>query len=244
MMQKLLNNIHVIVILSVLVVLSFPLIALGVKFQLWHFRAAFAMLGGVAVTGAILFLLNGLAFLGAQKLNLGRAKAASLLSIMVLIIPLGFLGLNAVKAKQVPFIHDISTDGVNPPMFRHAGTIRGEVENSLEYDPATYTLQASGYPDIKSSTFKGGVEQWSALTVEGIKAQGWSVTFNDGHGHIEATDQSFWFGFVDDIVIRLTATDGAVVFDMRSVSRVGKSDLGKNAERIRQLQGWLLDQQT
>ena len=244
MMQKLLSNIHVIAILSVLVVLTFPLIALGVKFQFWPFRTAFALLGGVAVTGAILFLLNGLAFLGAQKLNQGRVKMVSLVSIVILIIPLGFLGLNALKAKQVPFIHDITTDGVNPPTFQHAFAIRGEVENSLDYDTATFALQAAGYPDIQPSILKGSIEQWSALVLEGIKTQGWVVTFNDNNGRIEAMDESFWFGFVDDIVIRLTPQEGSVVLDMRSVSRVGKSDLGKNAERIRRLQAWLRHQQT
>ena len=43
---------------------------------------------------------------------------------------------------------------------------------------------------------------------------------------------SFWFGFVDDIVIRVRATESGSEVDLRSVSRVGRSDLGANAARI------------
>ncbi|MED5380426.1 MAG: DUF1499 domain-containing protein, partial [Pseudomonadota bacterium] len=48
----------------------------------------------------------------------------------------------------------------------------------------------------------------------------------------EATDTTAWFGFKDDVVIRLTAKSDDTLVDIRSKSRVGKSDLGKNAERI------------
>ena len=52
-------------------------------------------------------------------------------------------------------------------------------------------------------------------------------------GRIEATDTTLWFGFKDDIVVRVTAQDSASRIDVRSVSRVGKSDVGTNASRIR-----------
>src|SRR5437667_189642 len=68
---------------------------------------------------------------------------------------------------------------------------------------------------------------------------GWEVTGRDsagggGGGRIEATATTAWFGFKDDVVIRVTprGADSAVV-DMRSKSRVGKSDVGANAARIR-----------
>jgi uncharacterized protein (DUF1499 family) len=64
---------------------------------------------------------------------------------------------------------------------------------------------------------------------------GWKVIDSDAStGRIEATDQTFWYGFIDDIVVRITpsAADGARV-DIRSVSRVGKSDIGTNARRVR-----------
>ena len=52
-------------------------------------------------------------------------------------------------------------------------------------------------------------------------------------GRIEAVARTLWFGFEDDVVIRVRATAAGSRIDMRSRSRVGVSDLGANAERIR-----------
>lgn len=49
---------------------------------------------------------------------------------------------------------------------------------------------------------------------------------------IEATDTTFWFGFKDDVIIRITGDTMSCRVDMRSVSRVGMSDVGVNADRI------------
>ena len=63
---------------------------------------------------------------------------------------------------------------------------------------------------------------------------GWEVVDADvGTGVIEATDTTLWFGFKDDVVIRITPTTAGSRIDMRSLSRVGRSDVGANAARIR-----------
>ena len=63
---------------------------------------------------------------------------------------------------------------------------------------------------------------------------GWVIVdANAAEGRIETTDTTFWFGFKDDIVIRITPADHGSRVDIRSVSRVGKSDVGTNAKRIR-----------
>ena len=62
---------------------------------------------------------------------------------------------------------------------------------------------------------------------------------NPGDGRIEATDETFWFGFKDDVVVRVRAEGSGSVIDVRSVSRVGQSDLGKNAQRISEILGAL-----
>ncbi|MEO1017728.1 MAG: DUF1499 domain-containing protein, partial [Pseudomonadota bacterium] len=52
---------------------------------------------------------------------------------------------------------------------------------------------------------------------------------------IEAVDQTGWFGFQDDVVVTLEHRQpNGVAVDMRSVSRIGISDVGKNAERVRE----------
>ena len=63
---------------------------------------------------------------------------------------------------------------------------------------------------------------------------GWEiVAANAEEGRIEATDTTLWFGFKDDVVVRIQARDDESLLDVRSVSRVGKSDVGTNAQRIR-----------
>jgi uncharacterized protein (DUF1499 family) len=66
------------------------------------------------------------------------------------------------------------------------------------------------------------------------RAMGWEIVAAEpGEGRIEATDTTMWFGFKDDIVIRIVPEGEGSRLDIRSMSRVGKSDLGKNADRIR-----------
>ena len=59
------------------------------------------------------------------------------------------------------------------------------------------------------------------------------VAAEPGVGRIEATDQTRWFGFKDDVVIRVTEADGGSRVDIRSKSRIGRNDFGTNAKRVR-----------
>ena len=63
---------------------------------------------------------------------------------------------------------------------------------------------------------------------------GWEVLAADPAAlRIEATDRSLWFGFADDIVVRVTpAGENGSRIDVRSLSRVGIGDLGVNARRV------------
>ena len=62
---------------------------------------------------------------------------------------------------------------------------------------------------------------------------GWTiVAADDAAGRIEASDRSRWFGFTDDIVVRITPSGSGSRIDLRSSSRLGRSDFGVNAARI------------
>jgi uncharacterized protein (DUF1499 family) len=64
---------------------------------------------------------------------------------------------------------------------------------------------------------------------------GWEIVAADpATGRIEATATTLWFGFKDDIVVRVSASEQGSRIDVRSVSRVGRSDIGTNAKRIRE----------
>ena len=63
---------------------------------------------------------------------------------------------------------------------------------------------------------------------------GWEIVASDPKSlRIEATDTTPWFGFKDDVVVRLANSPSGSKIDVRSVSRVGKSDVGTNARRIK-----------
>ena len=64
---------------------------------------------------------------------------------------------------------------------------------------------------------------------------GWHiVAAKSEEGRIEATATTLWFGFKDDVVIRIMPTAAGSRLDIRSKSRVGLSDVGVNAARIRE----------
>jgi len=95
-------------------------------------------------------------------------------------------------------------------------------------------LQTKAYPEIRPVIINETPEAAFAKALETAKVMGWKIKETDqASGLIDATETSSWYGFKDDIAIRLGASaGGGTVVNVRSVSRVGVSDLGKNAERI------------
>ncbi len=60
------------------------------------------------------------------------------------------------------------------------------------------------------------------------------VSYNPAKGIIEATATTPIFGFRDDVVIRIESEKlNQTRIDVHSVSRVGETDYGSNADRIR-----------
>lgn len=71
-----------------------------------------------------------------------------------------------------------------------------------------------------------------------VESRQWEIAEADlNEGRIEATEKLPWFGFRDDVVIRIEPDNGFTRFDMRSKSRIGRGDLGVNAKRILQFTG-------
>jgi len=95
-------------------------------------------------------------------------------------------------------------------------------------------LQRKAYPDIQPIRVELPPEQAFQKALNTVKARGWTlIEANAGEGRIEASDNTRWFGFVDDVVIRVRAEGGGSRVDVRSVSRIGFGDIGQNAKRIR-----------
>jgi len=140
------------------------------------------------------------------------------------------------KAEGVPPIHDITTDPFNPPNFVALLPLRLAMPNGANYGGgAVAARQQQGYPDIKSLILKEPPAEAVQHAIDAARACGWEIVASDArNGRVEATDTTAWFGFKDDIVVRVRGlADGGSRVDVRSVSRVGRSDLGANAARVR-----------
>jgi uncharacterized protein (DUF1499 family) len=138
-------------------------------------------------------------------------------------------------ANKVPPIHDISTDTENPPRFVAVLPLRAGAANPVEYEgEAIAKQQRTAYPDIQSLNVAEPPLAAFQRALTAARNLGWEiVAAMPNEGRIEATDTTIWFGFKDDIVVRVVPAGGGSRVDVRSVSRLGESDLGKNAERVR-----------
>ena len=147
-------------------------------------------------------------------------------------------------AMTVPAIHDITTDTDDPPLFVAILPRRAGALNPPEYlGGEVAAKQREAYPDLQPLVVDEPIAEVFADALEEVKDKGWELVAADREaGRIEATATTFWFGFKDDVVLRFRAEGPSRTrVDMRSKSRVGKSDVGTNARRIREFLGELRD---
>lgn len=205
------------------------LLSLGNAFGLLRY-GAFAALGAAGL-GLVALLIAAFtrralpALLGSLVILAGGSLAAG-------------PWLQLQQARAVPPIHDITTDMQDPPAFVALVEARRAAPNAVKYPgEATARQQRDAYPAIQPLVLDVPLETVrEAVEVEAGKA-GWEIA-EVSDARIEATATTTWFGFKDDVVIRLNETDGGTRVDMRSASRLGTSDVGTNAARI---QGFMED---
>lgn len=115
------------------------------------------------------------------------------------------------------------------------GRLVSEVQEEAEFDPTVSDADPdeAKYPQIDTVTVSAPPGEVYEAAIALVEARGWeTVTADREAGRIEATETSTWFGFRDDVAIRIRPADGGSEVDIRSVSRVGLSDLGANAKRV------------
>ncbi|MDP2657415.1 MAG: DUF1499 domain-containing protein [Candidatus Deferrimicrobium sp.] len=203
---------------------------------MWDFRQGFRILNWAAyfgIAGTVLSLVG--AILGRP----GKGRRGFLLAVAGVVLgalAFGVPGNSYRIAKRVPMIHDITTDTENPPIFVSVLALRKDAPNSAIYGgPEIAAQQHAAYPDIRPLVSDIPPEQTYERARSVARQMCWKIVDeNQAEGRIEATATTRWFGFKDDVVIRIvpTADNGSRV-DIRSVSRVGRSDVGTNARRIR-----------
>jgi len=207
----------------------------GTRLGLWPFPIGFVILKYGSYCGmlASLIALAGIVFsLRARRfLGLALALAALAVGMATFAVPYSW----KQSAQKLPRIHDITTDINTPPGFVAVLPLRKDAPNPSEYGGAEIAaIQSKAYPDLKTLVLGLPPEQAHALALDAARRMGWEIVADvPAEGRIEATDTTFWFGFKDDIVIRITPAGNRSLVDIRSVSRVGISDVGTNARRIR-----------
>jgi uncharacterized protein DUF1499 len=189
------------------------------------------MLYALCCAGAALLLLLLVLLL---LLPAYRSQRASIFKTLLLTLPGSFLLLSVFTGGDYPAIHDVSTDTQNPPEFVTAVQARGEGSNPLTIKPDSITAQLEAYPDLTTLRSDATAVETFRHAIASAEALGWEVYHSDAEaGIIEAVDTTLIMGFKDDIVIRIQSGQEKTLVDLRSVSRVGRGDIGANAKRIR-----------
>ncbi len=221
------------IIAAVLMVMS----GLGTRLGMWDYSGGFTVASGGVMLAAAGFFLGIVAYVFCLFRGLRSERSGILIAVLICSVLLGQWGLQMNAVSSVPAIHNISTDIQDPPAFDAIVAIReAEGANPLAYDAEVLApQQKAAYPWVATLNTSSSPAQTLNSAVSVLEDLGLDVVkVSFENGMVEATDTTFWFGFKDDVVVRVRGADGGSgsVVDVRSVSRVGRSDLGVNAKRI------------
>ncbi len=204
----------------------------GTRIGLWDFRFGLTLLRYSAYVAIAAMMFSVLALLITRER--GRTPwsllLALVLSAITFVVPWNF----SRTARSVPPIHDITTDTADPPRFVALLPERTNAPNGFLYaGDSIAALQAAAYPDVQPVLLDMTTEQAFERALAAAHMMGWEVVDEaPAQGRIEATATTRWFGFKDDVVIRIRRDNTGSVVDVRSMSRIGRSDVGANAARI------------
>ncbi|GJG89002.1 hypothetical protein tb265_41830 [Gemmatimonadetes bacterium T265] len=205
----------------------------GTRLGVWDFHTGLGLLKWAAYAGiaGVLLVLAALVATRPRGGALTALAGALLMAGVAVFVP--WRGLQGARA--VPPIHDITTDTQDPPPFVAVLPLRAGALNPAAYGgDSVAALQHKGYPDLHPVDLAVPPGAAYARALAAARAMGWEIVAADSAaGRVEATATTRWFGFKDDVVVRVRPAGAGSRVDVRSVSRVGGSDIGTNAARIR-----------
>jgi len=200
----------------------------------WALGDGFAVLEWSAYAGlaaTVVSLIGCFAAVRAGRRGLSLAAAGLMIGTVVAATPPAELQLG----RSVPLIHDITTDTENPPQFVAAVAARAAAHapNPPQYDNVA-AEQRAAFPDIKPLVLTVPPDQAFDRALAAARQMGWEILAAEkSEGRIEAVATTRWFRFRDDVVVRIRPDGAGTRIDVRSKSRIGLSDLGANARRVR-----------
>jgi len=207
---------------------------LGYRQHWWGISGGLRTMQWSAMAAIGVFVLAVIAVIAAHRRGSAAAIVTAWVALAVGALTAGPPLYFARQATALPGIHDISTDTENRPQFVAIVPLRQGAPNSLEPGAKVAAQQKAAYPDIVPMRLDLPPARTFDLADRAARKMGWDiVALVPEQGRIEATATTLLFGFKDDVVIRITPEAGGSRVDMRSVSRVGGSDIGANARRIR-----------
>ncbi|AGK57497.1 hypothetical protein HYPDE_29093 [Hyphomicrobium denitrificans 1NES1] len=198
-------------------------------------------IAATVIAGALLALamatIAGLDIWVTGRQGAARVLCGAVVALALLAVPAG----TWLLSLSWPQIDDVSTDLVEPPDFTEAKEERTPDANSVEYPGERFAdIQRASYPDLKSLILPRTADDAYELVLQALVKLKYKTTLElppesdeNSPGFIELSDHSLILGLVDDVVIRVLGEDQSARIDIRSASRYGQNDFGRNAERVR-----------
>lgn len=227
--------------LAILSLLGFPIAVVLYRLNVVAFPTSFKIINYTVVLAVAVFFFSMVTSFWLRK-NTAKAHSARM-AALIAVVPIIGIGSQAFTAKNVPFIHNISTDIVNPPAFDKVVSLRTAEHNphqfladsiaNKETKQTLAELQQAAYPNVKTHMSELSIAEAHVKAKSVAESLGWELVNSDLEaGIIEATQTTFIWGFKDDVVVRISDVGGKTAVDLHSVSRIGGSDFGVNAKRI------------
>lgn len=220
--------------------------AVGTGWGYWEYTSGLKGVAGAFLLGLGAILIGLVQGWRTRKAINPPPGARRWVGMGVALAYVAWVGTFLMAALTVPAIHDVSTDLADPPAFQTLKLRADNLDNipgaddkdmrGLTPQQRWAVVHQKDYGDIRSVRSNEPVPMVIAKAERLAKARGWDIAVSlPDEGRLEATETSAFFQFKDDVVLRVRPSEtgeGSIV-DMRSVSRVGISDLGMNAKRVR-----------
>ncbi|MEO9274016.1 DUF1499 domain-containing protein [Marinomonas sp. 5E14-1] len=227
----------VLVAFAIVAILVIGVMMLGARLNLWQPIVGFGLVRNYM--NPIAYAVLGLGILGVIYYLVVKGRCGLGKSFFTVVVGIALLA-PTIYGKinppvRVPPIHDITTDTTNPPLFQVLDESREGARNTLVYGgPEIAAFQQQAYPDIVPIFSDKSTQAAFQEALRVAKEMNWDIVVEDQYAlRFEASAKTSVYQFIDDVVVVVSSVEGQSRVDIRSVSRIGRSDRGVNAKRIR-----------